>query len=103
MLEVDGMWVTFSYGGTFAYTFMQLLSDHILCVFILAQGNKLRVSEVAVRSPFDKFKLPNENGFQPHTVFHFLGRKSLTPMLTPGFRQIHEWAFTRFQPLEASE
>jgi hypothetical protein len=44
----------------------RLLPEHIPRFLILAQGNKLGMAEMAIRSPFDKFKLSQEHGKGGH-------------------------------------
>jgi hypothetical protein len=61
------------------------------------------MTKAIVRSPFEKFELPDQLRLEPNTIRHFVGCEPLSPTATSRFWQIHERAFGRLQTLKPLE
>src|SRR6266852_9753674 len=74
-----------------------LLLDHASSLLVLAQADKLRMSQPISFGPFQEFDLSEGLWPQPNCLLHLLGVEFFPKSRSSRLRQIYEWAVRRHQ------
>ena len=80
-----------------------IFPPHILRLLVIAKRHKMRMAQVFVRRPLDKFELPDQHGLEPPAIGHLARRQPRAPAPALGLRQICKRTSGGSQPMEFLE